>query len=105
MDSCLADLSQMEAVTCAREDGDPCLSTASSRRREVGLARRAAAAEAQAVTADAFLSTAPSSIYMWAYTGENIFSSSSSKIFPGVISHMVLKGGVQGFNISIYFQN
>ena len=35
VDSCLADLSQMEAVTCAREDGDPCLSTASSRRREV----------------------------------------------------------------------
>ena len=34
VDSCLADLSQMEAVTCAREDGDPCLSTASSRRRE-----------------------------------------------------------------------
>ena len=56
VDSCLADPSQMEAVTCAREDGDPCLSTASSRRREVGLARRAAAAEAQAVTADAFLS-------------------------------------------------
>jgi hypothetical protein len=46
-----------------------------------------------------------SSIYMWAYTGENIFSSSSSKNFTGVISHMVLKGKVQGFNISIYFQN
>ena len=55
-----------------------------------------------------FPSRAPahqSSIYMWAYTGENIFSSSPSKNFPGVISHMVLKGGVQGFNISIYFQN
>jgi hypothetical protein len=38
-----------------------------------------------------------SSIYMWAYTGENIFSSSPSKILPGVISHMVLKGEVQGF--------
>ncbi len=38
-----------------------------------------------------------SSIYMWAYTGENIFSSSSSKFFPGVISHMFLKGGVQDF--------
>ena len=37
-------------------------------------------------------------IYMWAYTGENIFSASPSKIFPGVISHMVSKGGVQGFN-------
>jgi hypothetical protein len=38
-----------------------------------------------------------SSIYMWAYTGENVFSSSPSNFFPGVISHMVLKGGVQGF--------
>jgi hypothetical protein len=60
VDSCLADLSQMEAVIWAREDGDPCLSTASSRRRELRLARRAAAAEAQAVTPDAFLSIAPS---------------------------------------------
>jgi hypothetical protein len=37
---------------------------------------------------------------MWAYTGENVFSSSSSKNFPGVISHMVLRGRVtrvQGF--------
>ncbi len=38
-----------------------------------------------------------SSIYMWAYTGENSFSSSPSKKIPGVISHTVLKGGVQGF--------
>ena len=40
----------------------------------------------------------PSSIYMWAYTGENILSALPSKIFPGVISHMVSKGGIQGFS-------
>ncbi len=34
---------------------------------------------------------------MWAYTGENFISPTASKISPGVISHMVLKGGVQGF--------
>ena len=34
---------------------------------------------------------------MWAYTGENILSALPSKNFPCVISHMVLKGGVQGF--------
>ena len=34
---------------------------------------------------------------MWAYTGENIFSASPSNFFPGVISHMISKGGVQGF--------
>jgi len=39
-----------------------------------------------------------SSIYMWAYTGENILSALPSKIFPGVISHMVSKGGIQGFS-------
>ncbi len=37
-------------------------------------------------------------IYMWAYTGENVFSALPSKNFPGVISHMVSKDGVQGFN-------
>jgi len=34
---------------------------------------------------------------MWAYTGENILSALPSKIFPGVISHLVSKGGIQGF--------
>ncbi len=38
-----------------------------------------------------------SSIYMWAYTGEKFISPTASKFSPGVISHMVLKGGVQGF--------
>ena len=35
---------------------------------------------------------------MWAYTGENILSALPSKIFPGVISHIVSKGGIQGFS-------
>jgi hypothetical protein len=60
VDGCLADLLQMEAVAWALVDGDPCLSTSSSRRRELELARRAAAAGALAVTAYAFLSTNPS---------------------------------------------
>ena len=34
---------------------------------------------------------------MWAYTGEKFISPTASKFSPGVISHMVLKGGVQGF--------
>ena len=42
--------------------------------------------------------TVLSSIYMWAYTGENILSALPSKIFPGVISHLVSKGGIQGFS-------
>ena len=42
--------------------------------------------------------TSISSIYMWAYTGENILSALPSKIFPGVISHLVSKGGIQGFS-------
>ncbi len=42
---------------------------------------------------------------MWAYTDENIFSSSSSKSFPLRNLTYGSKGRVQGFNISIYFQN
>jgi hypothetical protein len=43
------------------------------------------------------ISKSLSSIYMWAYTGEKFISPTASKFSPGVISHMVLKGGVQGF--------
>ncbi len=38
---------------------------------------------------------------MWAYTGKNIFSSSSSKNFPGVISHMgSTMGRARGFSVA-----
>ena len=65
---------------------------AAGRRPNRGCGPRAAAGAARHNV------TKPSSIYMWAYTGKNILSALPSKIFPGVISHMVSKGGVQGFN-------